>query len=80
MDLITPKELPDERPDDQPLPWRLIAAGNGHTYIYDANKVMIAHVYCWDENEDKLFKEALERLTGNNYSWQSGLEALEPLT
>ena len=70
LDLTGPKDLPDVVPPEHPAPWREEDAGNGHSYLYDANNVLVAHVYIWDEAESKLFYEKLGKINeGGTLTW-----------
>jgi len=59
-DMVDSKDLPSQAPPEHPIPWTLHSGGGGHIYVYDANKVKVAHVYCYysleiTELEVKLF-------------------------
>jgi hypothetical protein len=62
LNIIGPDDIPDTVPPEHPAPWREDEAGNGHSYLYDANNVLVAHVYIWDEAESKLFREKLGKI------------------
>jgi hypothetical protein len=62
LDLIGPEGLPDVVPPEHPAPWREEEAGNGHSYLYDANNTLVAHACLWNEAESKLFNERLRKI------------------
>lgn len=64
---VMPSDLPDELTPElrerYPLPWRIGDwRGNGHTDIFAANDKYVAHIYCWDENDEQMLVDKVERL------------------
>jgi len=58
-DMIQPKDLPDVAPPEHPTPWTEEDAFNGHVYLHDANGVIVAHVYIWDDAASKIYSAKL---------------------
>ena len=64
-DIIEPANLPDVSPEEHPTPWRIETAENNHIYLYDANNIKIAHVSCWDDEDDRTLEEKVRKINSN---------------
>ena len=65
-DMIEPKDLPDQAPAEHPAPWIFDSGGNGHIYVFDANKVKVAHVYCYETSDITQLEMKLTSINGQS--------------
>lgn len=63
-DVIEAQNLPDVAPEEHPAPWRLEESEENRLYLYDANGTEVAHVSCWDDDDDRTLREKLKKING----------------